>query len=297
MSDTVIEIEKLTKIYRRWTPMIPQFWRVMRTRALDNLNLQVNKGEVFGLLGPNGSGKTTTMKICLGLTRPTSGRVRVLGREPTHVHTKERIGFLPEETYLYRFLNADETLDFYGRLFGFPREVRRERGDRLIRALGLHEARKRRLGEYSKGMMRRMGVAQALVNDPELVFLDEPTSGLDPLISRQIKDLILELRDRGKTVLLSSHLLADVEDVCDRIAILHLGVLRELGSVNDLLSVRDRLQVTVQGAGEDARQKLEASIREAGCESLEVRHPTETLEALFLKTIRDREHEGNSGGR
>ncbi|HTU26426.1 MAG TPA: ABC transporter ATP-binding protein, partial [Pirellulales bacterium] len=213
MSEIVIETRNLTKVYR-------DFWGRQKVRALKALDLEIRKGEIFGLLGPNGSGKTTTIKLLLGLLFPTTGQALVFGRDATEVAKNERLGYLPEESYLYRFLNAEETLDFYGRLFDIPADVRRRRAAELIDMVGLGPAKRRQLREYSKGMTRRIGLAQALINDPELILLDEPTSGLDPIGTREMKDLILKLKAQGKTVVMSSHLLADVQDVCDRIAIL-----------------------------------------------------------------------------
>lgn len=289
MSDAVIQTRDLTKEYRG-------FGGVTKHLALDGLNLDIPRGEIFGLLGPNGSGKTTTMKLLLGLIFPTRGTATVLGRRPTDVETKQRIGFLPEESYLYRFLNADETLDFYGRLFGLPRMTRIERADKLIKLLDMDKARKRPLREYSKGMARRIGFASALINDPELVFLDEPTSGLDPIVSRQLKDLILDLKKQGKTVVMTSHLLADIEDVCDRIAILHEGRLRKMGTVQDLLRVPDRLTVTIQDIPTERRDQLLKAIASSGGEVLSVGHPTVTLEDLFIRTIRE-SNDGTDPGR
>src|SRR5262245_50532429 len=227
-SEVVIETRNLSKVYR-------DFWGRQKVRALKALDLQVNRGEVFGLLGPNGSGKSTTIKLILGLLFPTSGQALVFGKDASDVGKNERIGYLPEESYLYKFLNAVETLDFYGRLFDMPSSVRKQRVDELIQMVGLERAKQRQLKEYSKGMTRRVGLAQALINDPELILLDEPTSGLDPIGTREMKDLILKLRDEGKTILMSSHLLPDVQDVCDRIAILHKGELQEVGRVDRLL--------------------------------------------------------------
>ena len=221
-SEVVIETRNLTKVYR-------DFWGRQKVRALNALDLEVRRGEIFGLLGPNGSGKTTTIKLLLGLLFPTSGQPLIFGRDATDVKKNERIGYLPEESYLYRFLNAEETLDFYGRLFNMSRAVRRQRTFELIDLVGLTQARRRQLKEYSKGMVRRIGLAQALINDPELILLDEPTTGLDPIGIREMKDLILRLRDEGKTILMCSHRLDDVQDICDRIAILHQGDLKELG--------------------------------------------------------------------
>jgi len=284
VSDNVIETVDLTKVYR-------DFWGRARLQALDRLNLTVERGEVFGLLGPNGSGKTTTMKLLLGLIFPTRGSARVLGCPPTDVGMKRRIGFLPEESYLYRYLNAEETLDFFGRIFGMSRDERRRRTDELLDRFDLQAARKRPLREYSKGMVRRVGFAQALLNDPELLFLDEPTSGLDPIVSRGIKDLVLDLRRRGKTVFMSSHLLADVQDVCDRIAILHEGTLRRTGPVRDLLAIADTLQVTVEHLPADRQESVLEAIRQAGGQVQSVGPARDTLESLFLKTVREEKDE------
>jgi ABC-2 type transport system ATP-binding protein len=189
-NDNVIEIRNLSKIYR-------DFWGRKKVQAVKSLSMDVKKGEVFGLLGPNGSGKTTTMKMLLGLLFPTSGEMTILGKPASDVSKNERIGYLPEESYLYRFLNADETLDFYGRLFNMSAADRNRRADELIEMVGLAKARRRQLKEYSKGMTRRIGLAQALINDPDLVLLDEPTSGLDPIGTREMKDLILRLKAQG----------------------------------------------------------------------------------------------------
>lgn len=277
--DLAIRTEDLTKVY-------VDFWGREKVLALNKLKLEVKRGEIFGLLGPNGSGKTTTIKLLLGLIFPTSGRAWVLGRTPGDVRANERIGFLPEESYLYRFLNAEETLDFYGQLFRLPRKVRRQRTRRLIKAVGLEHARKRVLREYSRGMSRRIGLAQALINDPELVFLDEPTSGLDPIGTREIKDLIIDLRRQGKTVLLSSHLLADVSDMCDRIAILNNGRLEVVGEVDELLSLKEMVDIRVKQASPEALEKAKTALNQDGGTVVSVGHPTSTLEELFLKTIK-----------
>jgi ABC-2 type transport system ATP-binding protein len=261
-----------------------------RVVALNRLNLEVRRGEVFGLLGPNGSGKTTTMKLLLGLIRPTEGSAQVLGRKPGNVLTNECIGFLPEESYLYRFLNADETLDFYGQLFRIPKAERRERANRLIHMVGLAHARRRAVKGYSKGMSRRIGLAQALINDPELLFLDEPTSGLDPVGTREIKDLILDLKSRGKTVLMCSHLLPDVQDVCDRIAILQQGELKVVGRVDELLTVEDVTQIRVRQLSPDALETLKAVLAEGGREA-EISHPRNTLSELFLRIVGANAHD------
>ncbi len=215
----VVETRNLTKIYR-------DFWGRKKKTALNALDLNIHRGEVFGLLGPNGSGKTTTIKLLLGLLFPSAGDALVFGEPAAKVEKNEKIGYLPEESYLYRFLNAEETLDFYGRLFNMPGDVRRKRADELIEQVGLKNDRKRILREYSKGMRQRIGLAQALINDPEFIILDEPTSGLDAEGTRWMKDLILSLKAKGKTILMCSHRLDDVQDVCDRIAILYNGDLQ-----------------------------------------------------------------------
>jgi ABC-2 type transport system ATP-binding protein len=281
-SEVVVETRNLSKVYR-------DFWGRQKVRALKALDLEIHKGEIFGLLGPNGSGKTTTIKLLLGLLFPTSGRALVFGREATDVSKNERLGYLPEESYLYRFLNAEETLDFYGRLFDMPAAVRRKRAAELIDLVGLNWAKRRQLKEYSKGMARRIGLAQALINDPELILLDEPTSGLDPIGTREMKDLILKLKAQGKTVLMSSHLLADVQDVCDRIAILHQGELKELGRVDTLLKVRDETQIRARGLSEAAQAEIRGVIERHHGSVLAMDNPTTTLEELFLTIVRDSE--------
>src|SRR5215208_1816301 len=206
--ESVVVTRKLTKIYR-------DFWGREKKVALRALNMEVYRGEIFGLLGPNGSGKTTTIKLLLGLLFPTDGDALVFNQPSGEVRKNERIGYLPEESYLYRFLNAEETLDFYGRLFKLDPEVRRERAEKLIETVGLKQDKKRILREYSKGMRQRIGLAQALINDPELVILDEPTSGLDPRGTRWKKDLIIKLRNDGITIALCSYRMEDVQDICD----------------------------------------------------------------------------------
>jgi len=276
--ENVIEARGLTKVYK-------DFWGRPRLKALDGLDLEVRPGEIFGFIGPNGSGKTTTMKLLLGLLFPTSGTARVLGRAPTDVAAKARIGFLPEESYLYRFLNADETLDFYARLFHIDRATRRKRIDELIARFGMEHARKRQIREYSKGMVRRITFAQALVNDPEVVFLDEPTSGLDPISTRDMKDLILDLKARGKTVFLSSHLLADVQAICDRIGIIHDGKLKEYGAVRDILVRRDHVALTFRNLSDGTRKKLVDIAAQEGAELVSADNTLETLEDVFLRTV------------
>lgn len=281
-SDIIIETRNLSKTYR-------DFWGRQKVQALKALDLEIRRGEIFGLLGPNGSGKTTTIKLILGLLFPTSGRALVFDKDASDVAKNERIGYLPEESYLYKFLNAEETLDFYGRLFDMPASLRRQRVDELIDQVGLRQARRRQLKEYSKGMTRRIGLAQALINDPELIVLDEPTTGLDPIGTRQMKDTILKLREQGKTVLMCSHLLADVQDVCDRIAILYQGELKELGRVDRLLTVQDVTQIQARGLSPQAQQEIRQVIERSGGKLLSMANPTTTLEDLFLKIVQDSE--------
>jgi len=280
--DIVVQTRGLSKVYR-------DFWGRQKVRALKGLDLEVHRGEVFGLLGPNGSGKTTTIKLILGLLFATEGEALVFGKSATDVSKNERIGYLPEESYLYRFLNAEETLDFYARLFDMPPERRREQVDSLIKLVGLDGARKRQLQEYSKGMSRRIGLAQALINDPDLILLDEPTSGLDPIGTREMKDMILRLKGEGKTIIMCSHLLADVQDVCDRIAILHQGELKELGRVDTLLTVEDVTQIRAKGLSSECQNELREVIGKHNGELLEMNNPTTTLEELFLRIVRDSE--------
>jgi ABC-2 type transport system ATP-binding protein len=282
ISDVVIETRNLSKTYR-------DFWGRQKVQALKPLDLEVRRGEIFGLLGPNGSGKSTTIKLVLGLLFPTTGDALVFGKPATEVTKNERIGYLPEESYLYKFLNAEETLDFYGRLFNMSAATRKERVAELIHMMDLDRAKHRQLKEYSKGMTRRIGLAQALINDPELIVLDEPTTGLDPIGSRQMKDLILRLRDQGKTVLMCSHLLADVQDVCDRIAILHQGELKELGRVDSLLKIQSVTQIRAAGLSRECEDEIRAVIErhQGRVESME--NPTSTLEELFLNIVADSE--------
>jgi ABC-2 type transport system ATP-binding protein len=280
--DVVVETRKLTKVYR-------DFWGRRKKTALQALNLQIHRGEIFGLLGPNGSGKTTTIKLLLGLLFPTEGDALVFGAPATTVAKNEKIGYLPEESYLYRFLNAEETLDFYGRLFNISPAVRQKRAQELIEMVGLKADRKRILKEYSKGMRQRIGFAQALINDPELVILDEPTSGLDPLGTRWMKDRIIDFRRQGKTVLMCSHRLDDVQDVCDRIAILYEGELQELGEVSRLLEVANRVELQASNVQltDELRRDLEAVIKKHGGTMEHFGHPSTTLEELFLRIVKE----------
>jgi len=264
------------------------FWRRPHVEAVKNLSLEIKPGEIFGLLGPNGSGKTTTIKMLLGLLYPTRGRISVFGKPPSDVAVKARIGFLPEESYLYRFLVAHETLDYYGRLFQLPRSVRRERTDRLLDMVGLRHEAKRRVGEYSKGMQRRIGLAQALINDPEFLILDEPTSGLDPIGARQIKDVIRNLGRKGKTILLSSHILADVEDVCDRVTILYGGQQQAAGDISDLLRKTDATQITAPALADETIEQIRELVQRLEKKDiLDVTNPRVSLEDFFLHIVEE----------
>jgi ABC-2 type transport system ATP-binding protein len=278
MNDPIIEAAHLTKVFT-------DFWRRPKVRAVNDVSFEVRAGEVFGLLGPNGSGKSTTIKMILGLLHPTRGQLRVLGRSPRDVQTKKRIGYLPEETYSYPYLTSRETLTFYGMLFDLPAGERRERTAQLLDMIGLRHAHSRQVGEFSKGMARRIGLAQALINDPDLVILDEPTSGLDPIGCRQVKDLIKALAARGKTVILSSHLLADVEDVCDRVAILYNGKIQAQGTINELLEQKSQYRLALPELPAESLQRILAAARaELGSEPT-LEHPRRDLEAFFLDIV------------
>jgi ABC-2 type transport system ATP-binding protein len=283
-----VETQHLTKVYK-------DFWGRDKVRALDDLDLTIHRGEVFGLLGPNGSGKSTTIKLLLGLIFPTRGRASVLGYPAGDTAINEKVGFLPEESYLYRFLNGEETLYFYGRLFKIPRRELKRRVPELLDIVGLDaKSRKRKLREYSKGMARRIGLAQALINNPDLVLLDEPTTGLDPIGTREMKDLIVSLKQQGKTVLLCSHLLADVQDVCDRITILFRGKMQTLGQVSDLLQVSDVTQIEARGLTPQQLEETRQFIARMGVQEPKVTHPTTTLEDLFVRVVRDNTTNGQS---
>ncbi len=275
----VVAAQALTKVFR-------DFWLRPRARAVDNIDITVHRGEIFGLLGPNGSGKSTTIKLILGLLRKTSGRLAVFGKLPTDVAIKKRIGYLPEESYFYPFLNARETLDYYARLFELDHRARERRIDELLEMVGLTAVQHRQIHEYSKGMQRRIGIAQALINDPEFLILDEPTSGLDPLGSRQVKDLILDLGRRGKTILLSSHLLADVEDCVDRLVILYGGKIRAEGTPDSLLTSQDRTIIETDALDPDTISAVDELIRRRTGQAVQrIDKPRQRLEDLFLEIV------------
>ena len=279
-SNTVISVNGLTKTFK-------DFWGRPKARAVDNVAFEVRRGEVFGLLGPNGSGKSTTVKMLLGLLYPTKGQIEVFGHSPRHVATKARIGYLPEESYLYRYLNSRETINFFGSLFPLSGAERQRRGEQLLEMVGLTQTRSRPVGEFSKGMQRRIGLAQALVNDPDLVILDEPTAGLDPIGCREVKDLILALAKRGKTILLSSHLLADVEEVCDRVVIYYGGRIQAMGELKDLLAKPDTVRITMPPLRRETMQSLLGVIRNDVAEDrIKIDTPTQNLESYFLEIVR-----------
>ena len=274
-----IRTENLTKKYMLG-------WRQGRLLALDGLNLQVHEGEVYGLLGPNGSGKSTTLKLILGLISRTTGEAWVFDEPCDKVRSRLHVGFLPENPYFYKYLTGAETLEFYGRLCGMRGAPLRKRIDELLELVGLKQARDRRLAGYSKGMLQRIGLAQAMIHDPKLLLLDEPTAGVDPIGSRDIRNMILRLKRMGKTVLLCSHLLEQVQEVCDRISVLNLGKKILEGNVETLIRDQQRLSFTVQNLPDTARAQVEATIRTAGGQVLSVSHPQTTLESLFLDALK-----------
>jgi len=270
-------------------------FRRASVRAVRGLDLAVGRGRVFGLLGPNGSGKTTTILMLLGLLKPTAGEARVLGHPAGHRAARRRTGFLPEETRLFEYLTGEETLHFVGRLFGLSRADRRRRAEELLRRTGMWEARGRRLATYSKGMARRIGLAQALMADPDLLVLDEPTSGLDPVGNREVRDLLREEAARGTTVLLTSHILGDVAEVCDEIAILHAGRKILAGEVRTLLADARRLEWQTDAVDDATRERVAAMLKEQGVTLHGTHPPTTTLEQLFLDTLaKDRDDAGRA---
>jgi ABC-2 type transport system ATP-binding protein len=278
-AEVVVSVRGLTKVFK-------DFWNRPKARAVDNVDFDVRRGEVFGLLGPNGSGKSTTVKLLLGLLYPTKGHIEVFGHSPRHVQTKSRIGYLPEESYLYRYLNSRETLNFFGNLFHLSKSERNSRTEQLLEMVGLGKTLTRVVGEFSKGMQRRIGLAQALINDPDLVILDEPTSGLDPIGCREVKDLILALARRGKTVILSSHLLADVEDVCDRVVIYYGGKVQAMGALKELLATPDTLRITTPVLPRETLERvLEIIRRDTATDRVCVDNPTQNLESYFLDVV------------
>lgn len=276
MATPAISIRNLTKVYS-----IP--FKREKLVAVHDLSLEVEAGQVYGLLGPNGSGKSTTMKIVLGLVSPTSGSTQIFGRDSREVGSREQVGFLPENPYFYKFLTGAETVRFYGRLCGLGGKVLEARTRELLALVGLSGAADRRLGGYSKGMLQRIGLAQALVQEPRLLVLDEPTAGVDPAGSREIRDLILNFKERGLTVLLCSHLLSQVQEICDRIGILHEGKLVREGRLEDLISIRNQTEMILENASPEMLARIRAEVAAGGARLVEERKPQTTLERYFLE--------------
>ena len=283
--DTIVKCVGLTKVFK-------DFWLRNRVKAVNDIALDIYKGEVFGLLGPNGSGKSTTIKLILGLLHPTSGRIAVFGRHPRDVKNKQRIGYLPEESYLYPFLNAYETLEYYGRLFHQKRGIRKGRIDTLLEMVGLQHVARRPVGEYSKGMQRKVGLAQALINDPDFLILDEPTSGMDPIATADVKRVIKSLAERGKTILLCSHLLADVEDVTDRVAIMYGGKVSRDGQIDELLEEHDRTIISTPHLSPEEEERIIALLEQQGYTDASVSRPRQKLESFFLDIVAEAQAAG-----
>lgn len=291
VEDIVIRATGLSKVFT-------DFWGRPKAKAVNDIDFEVRRGEVFGLLGPNGSGKSTTVKMLLGLLYPSAGILQVMGASPRAVKTKYTIGYLPEETYLYKYLTAYETLDFFGSLFGLSEKERKSRTLQLLDMVGLAHAANRKVGEFSKGMARRIGLAQAMINDPDLLILDEPTSGLDPIGCREVKDLIKTLKSRGKTILVTSHILSDMEDVCDRVAILYGGRIRAEGKLSDLLSISERDTITLPHLkNSDLETVLAACKKLVPEDQINFKHPRMTLEDFFLNVVKEakQEEKGTAG--
>ena len=285
IEDVVVKAMGLTKVFK-------DFWLRDKVKAVNAIDFEIRRGEVFGLLGPNGSGKSTTIKLILGLLHPSDGKLAVFGNLPRDVNTKKRIGYLPEETYLYKFLTPTETLDYYGKLFHIDRTTRNKRIAMLLDMVGLDHAANRPVGEFSKGMMRKVGLAQALINDPELLILDEPTSGMDPIATDDVKKVITQLRDRGKTILLCSHLLADVQDVCDRVAMMYGGKIRREGELDGLLQVQDKTTITTSTLANISDEQIIAALEKLGVTDVALDHPRRTLEQVFLEMVEEAQQQG-----
>lgn len=279
MSEPAVAVHSLTKVF-------PIPFRRTKVVAVRGLNLEVAPGQVYGLLGPNGSGKSTTLKIILGLVSPTTGTTKIFGRDSREVRSREAVGFLPENPYFYKYLTGEETLRFFGKLCGLRGKILQRRCDELLALVSLEEARDRRLGGYSKGMLQRIGLAQALIQEPKLVVLDEPTAGVDPAGSREIRDLILDLKRRGITVLLSSHLLAQVQEICDRVGILAHGVLVREGRVEDLLAIENQTELVLENATPEVLAQIAALLDKSSTRLVEQRQPQTTLEGLFLEATK-----------
>lgn len=279
MTDPAVALTGVTKIF-------PVPFQRRAVVAVRDLHLRVAPGQIYGLLGPNGSGKSTTLKIILGLVTPTRGQSQIFGRDSDQVASRESVGFLPESPYFYKFLTGEETLRFYGRLCGLRGASLKNRVEEMLALVGLASARKRPLGGYSKGMLQRIGLAQALIQEPALLVLDEPTAGVDPAGAREIRDLILDLKRRGITVLLSSHLLGQVQEICDRIGILADGVLVRDGALSDLLEVENQTQLILENASAELVEEIDSLAARSGARLIERGRPQTSLERLFLQTTR-----------
>ena len=278
-SSPVIEAKNLTKVFK-------DFWNRPKAKAVNEVSFTINKGEIVGLLGPNGSGKSTTVKMLLGLLYPTSGTLNVLDKSPRDIKTKKQIGYLPEETYLYKYLTARETLDFFGSLFKLPKRERKQRTEELLEMVGLSKSANRRVGEFSKGMARRIGLAQTMINNPNLIILDEPTSGLDPIGCKEMKGLIHLFKKQKKTILICSHLLSDIEDMCDRIIILYGGKIRAEGTLNQLLTIKSENRITTPYLSPEETEQLLKILRENFAnEDFLLDHPKMDLESFFMNVI------------
>lgn len=277
-----VKVEHLTKEFD-----VP--FRREKVIAVRDLSITVEAGEVYGLIGPNGSGKSTTMKVILGLISASRGRTSIFDRDSRNVDSRRSVGFLPENPYFYKYLTGAETLNFYGKLCGLSRKLIRQRTDELLDLVDLQDARNRRLGGYSKGMLQRIGLAQALIQEPQLVVLDEPTAGVDPAGSRKIRDLILQLKGEGISIILSSHLLEQVQEVCDRVGIIYKGVLVKEGRLDDLIAIEEQTEILLEHASPELLAKIEQLVKDDpnGAEFLRAGHPRTTLERLFLKETSD----------
>ena len=269
------------------TKLFPVQFQRRPVVALRDLNLQVSAGQIYGLLGPNGSGKSTTLKIILGLVPATTGTARIFGRDCDSVSSREAVGFLPESPYFYKYLTGEETLRFHGKLCGLRSTALKNRVEELLALVGLTNARGRRLGGYSKGMLQRIGLAQALVHEPALVVLDEPTAGVDPAGAREIRDLILGLKQRGITVLLSSHLLSQVQEICDRVGILANGVLVREGTLDDLLGIENQTEFVLENASPETIAEFKAFVAQRGGRLTDRGRPKTSLERVFLEATRE----------
>lgn len=278
-SNIIISAKNLTKIFK-------DFWNRPKVKAVNGISFEIKRGEIVGLLGPNGSGKSTTIKMILNLLYPTSGELKTFGKNSNNVNVKARIGYLPEETYLYKFLSSEETLIFFGHLFNLPAKEVKRRTYELLEMIGMAHIKKRLCGELSKGMARRIGMAQALINNPELLILDEPTSGLDPIACNEMKNLISFLKSKGKTILISSHLLSDIEEVCDRIIILYGGKIVAEGSLEELLRIREKNIITIPKQENAQAEKIRRYLtEELKIEEIDVDNPNMSLEKYFVKTM------------